>query len=274
MSQFEAHIRSILGFPILQSHTKLKVPYAAMLNLLGNNPDEPDYLDAAKLALVTPGASVHLYGKEEPRPGRKMGHITIVADTQGECQARTNELVLEGSFSSALSPLVGVIMGSDSDLSTMYPASNVLDELGVPHEVRIISAHRTPKEMLQYASDARKRGLKVIIAGAGGAAHLPGMIAAATTLPVIGVPVKGKVLDGVDSLYSIVQMPRGVPVATVAINSSTNAALLAVRMLSVQIAKYRYSLEEYAESTRNVVQEKDRELTTVGPKAYLDSMPK
>jgi 5-(carboxyamino)imidazole ribonucleotide mutase len=130
-------------------------------------------------------------------------------------------------------PLVGVVMGSDSDLETMRPAADALAELEIPHEVRVVSAHRTPHDMLAYATDATDRGLHVIIAGAGGAAHLPGMLAAATTLPVIGVPVPLGHLDGLDSLLSIVQMPAGIPVATVAIGGARNAGLLAARMLAI-----------------------------------------
>jgi 5-(carboxyamino)imidazole ribonucleotide mutase len=128
-------------------------------------------------------------------------------------------------------PLVGIIMGSDSDLETMRPASEALEEVGVPHEVRVVSAHRTPHEMIAYGSEAEGRGLRVLIAGAGGAAHLPGMLAACTPLPVIGVPVALKDLDGLDSLLSIVQMPSGVPVATVAIGAGRNAGLLAARII-------------------------------------------
>ena len=130
-------------------------------------------------------------------------------------------------------PRVGVVMGSDSDLPVMRPAVDTLDEFGVAREVRVVSAHRTPFAMLDYASTAAERGLGVLIAGAGGAAHLPGMLAAATVLPVIGVPVPLRHLEGLDSLLSIVQMPRGVPVATVSIGNATNAALLAVRILAV-----------------------------------------
>ncbi len=132
----------------------------------------------------------------------------------------------------AAPPLVGIIMGSDSDLPTMHAAVDALTEFGVPHEVRVISAHRTPLAMVEYAQGAAARGLKVIIAGAGGAAHLPGMTASLTTLPVIGVPVPLSTLDGLDSLLSIVQMPAGIPVATVAIGNARNAGLLAVRMLA------------------------------------------
>ena len=126
-------------------------------------------------------------------------------------------------------PVVGVVMGSDSDLPVMQSAVDVLGELGIGHEVRVTSAHRTPDEMIQYGKDAADRGIQVIIAGAGGAAHLPGMLASVTILPVIGVPVRTSALSGMDSLLSIVQMPRGVPVATVAVDNATNAALLAAR---------------------------------------------
>ncbi|MBU3674264.1 MAG: 5-(carboxyamino)imidazole ribonucleotide mutase [Solirubrobacteraceae bacterium] len=126
---------------------------------------------------------------------------------------------------------VGIVMGSDSDLPTMRPAAEALEELGVACEVRVVSAHRTPHEMIEYGSTAESRGLRVIIAGAGGAAHLPGMLAACTPLPVIGVPVPLATLDGLDSLLSIVQMPSGVPVATVAIGAGRNAGLLAARIL-------------------------------------------
>ena len=129
-------------------------------------------------------------------------------------------------------PLVGIVMGSDSDLPVMRPAADVLAELGVPYEVRVVSAHRTPEDMIDYGKIAAERGLKVIIAGAGGAAHLPGMLAAVTVLPVIGVPVRTSALDGMDSLLSIVQMPRGVPVATVAIDNGHNAGLLAAQILA------------------------------------------
>lgn len=133
-------------------------------------------------------------------------------------------------------PVVGVVMGSDSDLPVMQSAVDVLTDLGVPHEVRVTSAHRSPEEMIGYGKDAADRGIKVIIAGAGGAAHLPGMLASVTILPVIGVPVRTQALSGMDSLLSIVQMPRGVPVATVAVDNGTNAGLLAARMLALSDA--------------------------------------
>lgn len=155
---------------------------------------------------------------------------------------------------------VGVIMGSDSDWPTMKAAAEALDEFGVAHEVHVISAHRTPQRMLEYAAGAANRGLKVIIAGAGGAAHLPGMVASATALPVIGVPVPLKYLDGMDSLLSIVQMPAGVPVATVSIGGARNAGLLAVRILGAHDPDLLAKMEYYQESLKQLVSEKDEAL--------------
>ncbi len=142
-------------------------------------------------------------------------------------------------------PLVGVVMGSDSDWPTMKEATEILDHFDVPYEKRVVSAHRTPDVMGNYGKEARSRGIKIIIAGAGGAAHLPGMLASHTTLPVIGVPVKTSALGGVDSLYSIVQMPNGIPVATVAIGKAKNAGLLAVRMLGMNDEGLANKLETY-----------------------------
>ncbi|MDX1658411.1 MAG: 5-(carboxyamino)imidazole ribonucleotide mutase [Nitriliruptorales bacterium] len=145
----------------------------------------------------------------------------------------------------ARTPLVGVVMGSDSDLETMRGAVEVLDDFGIAREVRVTSAHRTPERMLAYGKEAAGRGLKVIIAGAGGAAHLPGMLASVTSLPVIGVPVPLRNLDGLDSLLSIVQMPRGVPVATVAVGNATNAGLLAARILAASDDELRARLDDH-----------------------------
>ena len=136
-------------------------------------------------------------------------------------------------MSAGAAPVVGIVLGSDSDLPVMKAAAEVLRDLGVPHEVRVVSAHRTPHDMIAYGGEAADRGLRVIVAGAGGAAHLPGMLAAVTTLPVIGVPVRTTALDGMDSLLSIVQMPKGVPVATVAIDGGRNAGLLAAQILAL-----------------------------------------
>jgi 5-(carboxyamino)imidazole ribonucleotide mutase len=167
---------------------------------------------------------------------------------------------------------VGVIMGSDSDWSVMVGAADALTEFGVAHEVRVVSAHRTPEAMLEYAHGAADRGLKVIIAGAGGAAHLPGMVAAATTLPVIGVPVPLKYLDGLDSLLSIVQMPAGVPVATVSIGGARNAALLAVRILATTTPSLRTRLTTHQTELKRVVAAKDATLRATLPgSAILDT---
>ncbi|HUG84803.1 MAG TPA: 5-(carboxyamino)imidazole ribonucleotide mutase [Euzebya sp.] len=155
------------------------------------------------------------------------------------------------------SPLVGVTMGSDSDLPVMDDAIDVLKAFDVPHEVRIVSAHRTPEVLATYGREAAGRGLKVIIAGAGGAAHLPGMLAAFTTLPVIGVPVPHGALQGLDALLSIVQMPKGVPVATVAIGNARNAGLLAVRMLATHDAALAARVAEDQQEMRDSVAEKD-----------------
>lgn len=156
-----------------------------------------------------------------------------------------------------MSPRVGVIMGSQSDWETMKHACDILEELGVPYEKRVVSAHRTPDLMFEYAESAIERGLKVIIAGAGGAAHLPGMIAAKTILPVIGVPVKSSNLNGLDSLLSIVQMPGGVPVATVAIGKAgaINAGLLAAQILGIHDSDVRQKVQERREKTRDAVLE-------------------
>ena len=157
-------------------------------------------------------------------------------------------------------PIVGVIMGSDSDLRVMQAAVDALDEFGVPNEVRIVSAHRTPDVMTEYARTAADRGLRVIIAGAGGAAHLPGMTASMTPLPVIGVPVTATKLDGLDSLLSIVQMPAGVPVATVAVDNARNAGLLAIRILATSDETLRTKMEEFQADLDRTVREKDAKL--------------
>ena len=157
-------------------------------------------------------------------------------------------------------PTVGVIMGSDSDWPTMRAASEALTEFDVAHEVRVVSAHRTPDAMLAYARDAAGRGLRVIIAGAGGAAHLPGMVASATPLPVIGVPVPLKHLDGLDSLLSIVQMPAGIPVATVSIAGARNAGLLAVRILAAADPELLARVESFQDSLRVIAEQKDENL--------------
>lgn len=164
------------------------------------------------------------------------------------------------ALNSSETPLVGVVMGSDSDWRVMNEASAVLTEFGIEHEVEVVSAHRTPVKLHEYGTSARDRGLKVIIAGAGGAAHLPGMLASVTSVPVIGVPVQLSTLDGLDSLLSIVQMPAGIPVATVSINGAKNAGLLAARILGVADEAVADRIEKYAKELEEQVAEKNARL--------------
>src|SRR4028118_1690599 len=166
-------------------------------------------------------------------------------------------------------PLVGIIMGSDSDLPTMQEAIALCEEFGIKCEVAIISAHRTPERMVEYAQSAHQRGIKVIIAGAGGAAHLPGMVAALTPLPVIGVPVASRHLQGVDSLYSIVQMPAGIPVATVAIGNAKNAGLLAVQILASHQPELLERVQQYRQNLAQSVMDKQAKLDQLGYQQYL-----
>jgi len=167
---------------------------------------------------------------------------------------------------------IGIIMGSDSDLPVMKEAADFLEELGVSYEITIVSAHRTPKRLYEYAETAVDRGLSAIIAGAGGSAHLAGMVAAITTLPVIGVPIQTKALGGVDSLYSIVQMPPGIPVATVAINGAKNAGILAASILSIHHVEIAKKLRAYKENLNEMVHEKINKLEKAGYEAYLAEM--
>lgn len=157
-------------------------------------------------------------------------------------------------------PLVGIIMGSDSDLPVMQEAAELLTQAEVPYEITIVSAHRTPLRMVRYAQQAEERGIQVIIAGAGGAAHLPGMTASLTQLPVIGVPIRTSSFGGLDSLLSIVQMPNGVPVATVAVNGARNAALLALRILSLANPRYKEWLKTYIQNQQAAVEAKATQL--------------
>ena len=171
-------------------------------------------------------------------------------------------------------PLVGIIMGSDSDLPVMSAAIEICEEFGVAYEVDIVSAHRTPSKLIEYSSSAEQRGLKVIIAGAGGAAHLPGMVASETPLPVIGVPVRSSSLDGMDSLLSIVQMPGGVPVATVAINGAKNAGILATQIIGASDSALREKITAYKTKMKNEVEKKSEKLQKVEYKQYLKEMGK
>ena len=164
---------------------------------------------------------------------------------------------------------VAIIMGSDSDLLVMKDAAEVLDEFGIAYELTIVSAHRTPKRMFEFATSAQKRGIKVIIAGAGGSAHLPGMVASLTPLPVIGVPIKSKSLDGLDSLLSIVQMPPGIPVATVAVNGAKNAGILAASIIGANDPKILAKVSKYKKSLEKQVLEKAKKLEKIKYKKYL-----
>ncbi|CAO3669022.1 unnamed protein product [Umbelopsis ramanniana] len=269
-SQYENHLRAVLDMPLGSTH--MKVPASVMVNILGENSDMEQCYKPCQEALSIDGATIHLYGKKECRAGRKMGHITVVGESMMQVQSRLKPILnaiepgVERSLT--LSPLVGIIMGSDSDLPVMKVGAKILKDFGIPFELSIVSAHRTPQRMTDYAHSAAKRGIKAIIAGAGGAAHLPGMVAAMTPLPVIGVPVKGSSLDGVDSLYSIVQMPRGIPVATVAINNSTNAALLAIRIIGAFVPGVLDQMDAYMKKMEAEVMSKVERLDNVGWEDY------
>lgn len=178
----------------------------------------------------------------------------------------------KSKIQNSMTPLVGIIMGSDSDLPTMKDAIAVCEEFGVESEVAIVSAHRTPERMVQYAQLAHQRGIKVIIAGAGGAAHLPGMVASLTPLPVIGVPIPTRNLQGVDSLYSILQMPAGIPVATVAIGNAKNAGLLAVQILATGQPELLERVQQYRQILSESVIAKQVKLQELGYEQYLQQM--
>ncbi|MBI1242009.1 5-(carboxyamino)imidazole ribonucleotide mutase [Umezakia ovalisporum] len=172
-----------------------------------------------------------------------------------------------------MAPLIGIIMGSDSDLPTMKNAIAICGEFGIETEVAIVSAHRTPERMVEYAQTAHPRGIQVIIAGAGGAAHLPGMVASLTPLPVIGVPIPTRNLQGVDSLYSIVQMPAGIPVATVAIGNAKNAGILAVQILATHQPQLMAQVQQYRQTLAALVMEKQVKLQQLGYQQYLEQSP-
>ena len=304
VDQFEMHIRAILGLPC--PIPTMIVPCAVMVNVLGEDTME-ETMRVLKRAMLVPGSGIHWYGKKEARKGRKMAHLTLTAPdikTLGsrfeqlgtmytkeilglaanampanlfEAKNRT-EILPADPFVNEKNPVVGIVMGSDSDLSTMKEAASVLEDFGIRYELTIVSAHRTPTRMYAYAQSAVERGLKLIIAGAGGAAHLPGMIAALTPLPVIGVPVKSSALSGIDSLYSICQMPKGIPVATVAIGNASNAGLLAVRILGVTEEKCDKGkslldrMENFMIEQEETVLKKADKLENIGFKQYLSDM--
>ena len=303
VSQFENHLRAVCGLPL--GDTNLIVGAAAskfslcacvtnvfdnstnmifsilVINVLGAPSGGMEAtMKSVNAEMSTPRSVVHWYGKGY-RPGRKMGHINITADSHGELDASLAELLSEEGINADIlpsdgrigsCPLVGVIMGSQSDLPTMQDAVKVLRDFGIPYEVDIVSAHRTPEKLMTYSRSAADRGLQVIIAGAGGAAHLPGMVAAMTPLPVVGVPIKTSTLNGQDSLLSIVQMPRGVPVATVAIGNATNAGLLAVRCLCASRPNLREKMEEYQLKMKEAVDGMSEALLEQGSDKFLEGM--
>lgn len=292
MSQYKAQLCAILNDFPEDFEIVPRVPSAIMVNILGGAKPESHH---GLIELSRKSSSqymdvyLHDYGKQS-KPGRKIGHVTAVgysSISRLEEQARPliacadqirAERIGEAATSAGLStpvkkavPLVAVTMGSDSDLPVMTAGLKILDQFKVPYEVRITSAHRTPHHMMDFAAEAAKGGVKVIIAGAGGAAHLPGMLASEVHLPVIGVPVKASVLDGHDSLLSIVQMPRGIPCATVGIGNSTNAALLAVRILGTSYPEYAEAMKRYQVQMREEVLEKDKKLLSEGWEKYLEA---
>ncbi|KAF2862996.1 phosphoribosylaminoimidazole carboxylase [Piedraia hortae CBS 480.64] len=271
VSQFEAHLRAILDLPLKQEDLELREP-SIMLNILGGE-DKDSHKKVAAEATKHRRTKVHLYGKGEARKGRKMGHITVCAPTMAEAEAIVQPMLdfVNGTktpIESKKTPTVAVVMGSDSDLPVLKPGLELLETFKIPYEVRVTSAHRTPRWMAEYATNAALRGTKCIIAAAGGAAHLPGMVAAHTPLPVIGVPVKPTIGDGTDSLLSICNMPKGVPVATVSVNNSINAALLAARILGISDAAIREHTEEYISESDRAVRAKDERLQAQGPWEY------
>ncbi|KAF8476016.1 AIR carboxylase-domain-containing protein [Kalaharituber pfeilii] len=284
-SQFDIHLRAILDLPMPPSATCLSTvsTNAIMINILGSSqPNSPwGHLELARMALSVPGATVHLYGKGPGRPGRKMGHITVVGGSMEAVEKNARPLI-DAAFAplkppvslirplARPKPVVSIIMGSDSDLPVLIPACQTLKKFEVPFECTVVSAHRTPQRMVEFAHNARNRGIRVIIAAAGGAAHLPGMTASETTLPVIGVPVCGSQLAGVDSILSIVQMPRGIPVATVGINNGTNAALLAVRIVALGDEELAKRLDRYIKNMEEEVLEKARRLETFDEKEGME----
>lgn len=304
MSQFKAQVCSILG--IFPTELKLtpRVSSAIMLNILGgaHGTSHDKLVDmSSKHYSDDMDVYLHLYGKGS-KPGRKIGHITVTSyspDVQLEKLAsplidEVNAIRQERIDKTAApkapvvrsfahiaaaatpptsrdqqNPLVVVTMGSDSDLPKLKDAFLILEKFEVPYDYTITSAHRTPSRMVQLGQSAAARGVRVLIAAAGGAAHLPGMLASETVLPVIGVPIKATHLDGHDSLLSIVQMPRGCPVATVGINNSTNAALLAVKILGASDSKYSDKMAQYMKDMKEEVVSKAVKLEEVGWEEYL-----
>ncbi|KAF6841241.1 phosphoribosylaminoimidazole carboxylase [Colletotrichum plurivorum] len=297
MSQYKAQLYSILDMLPRSIKLQPRVSSAIMLNILGGAREEShEELVDLTTSLYDDNMDIflHLYGKSS-KPGRKIGHITVTSYSSSASleklaaplinevnhmrqarldassgQLRPQESPKKTSSRNVDQPLVVVTMGSDSDLNVLKGAFEILEKFEVPYDYDITSAHRTPHRMVELGKTAAQRGIKVLIAAAGGAAHLPGMLASETTVPVIGVPVKATHLDGHDSLLSIVQMPRGCPVATVGINNSTNAALLAVKILGSFSLEYQQKMAQYMSTMSNEVEEKAATLQRVGWKTYLE----
>ncbi|GAB7357125.1 hypothetical protein MBLNU459_g7925t1 [Dothideomycetes sp. NU459] len=282
VSQYGAHLRAILDLPLSQSSLRIREP-AIMLNILGAASPDSHMQIAERSMAALPEVALHLYGKGEARRGRKMGHMTVTAPTMSEAEKMIKPLVdisdevrgkKQSSASEPSAPataaatasktaatrssLVAVLMGSHSDMPVLDAGIAVLEKLGIPYETHITSAHRTPEWMGEFVASAAPSGIKVIVAAAGGAAHLPGMAASHTHLPVIGVPVKPTIGDGTDSVLSILNMPRGVPVATVGVNNSTNAALLAARIVGVADDDVARAVRAYAQSAKDEVMQRER----------------
>ena len=240
-----------------------------MFNLLGPK----EYTGSYKLNVKDPNnvplnmslkyPGIHIYGKNPSKPYRKLGHVTILEQDYNLLKEKYElykKILKIVPTESKTTQQVSIIMGSISDHPVMNEATKILQEFGVTYEVHIISAHRTPDRMYSYAKEAQKRGIEIIIAGAGGAAHLPGMTASLTNLPVIGVPIKTSTLSGIDSLYSIVQMPGGVPVATMAINGAKNAGLMAVKILALKDSGLQSKLDKYNKKMYDTVMEMEENL--------------
>ncbi|KAI0015712.1 phosphoribosylaminoimidazole carboxylase [Xylariomycetidae sp. FL0641] len=305
MSQFKAQLCSILDI-LPKSGLKLKprVAKGLMLNILGGAREE-SHNKLVDMAFESSTADMdvflHLYGKAS-KPARKIGHITVTThDAEADLEQLAAPLIQEvdcirddrvkaasaslrpsatagpsaptqpasKTSRDPLKPLVVVTMGSDSDMPVLKPGLQILEKFNVPYDVTITSAHRTPHKMVELGQSAAARGVRVLIAAAGGAAHLPGMLASETTVPVIGVPIKATHLDGNDSLLSIVQMPRGCPVATVGINNSTNAALLAIKILGSTDSQYRTAMAQYMKNMSDEVVAKAEKLHEIGWEEYL-----
>jgi phosphoribosylaminoimidazole carboxylase len=309
MSQYRAQLYSILDIVHPSFKLQPRVASAIMINILGGAQETShDSLVDMTSSLYDDNMDIflHLYGKAS-KPSRKIGHITVTSySPEVDLEQLASPLIKEAAHirkerlaanSAALrpeaapaptsqavapttssrdtkNPLVVITMGSDSDLHVLKGAFDILEQFRVPYDFTITSAHRTPQRMSELALSAASRGIRVLIAAAGGAAALPGMLASETTVPVIGVPVKATHLDGQDSLLSIVQMPRGCPVATVGINNSTNAAMLAVRILGTSDAGYRDAMAAYMHKMGEEVEAKAARLQEGGWKAYLDGQKK